>query len=395
MSSTRPLRIVSIAHAAVSRDAGRLRYHPLAARRDIDLHLVVPKVFHQFGRTLEADPPDDSGLQVHILPIMLGRAGPMSWHLHLYPGLRRLLSELDPDVIHLWEEPWSFVALQARVLKRRAALVMEVDQNILKRLPPPFEAIRRQVLGHTDHVLSRSPEATAVVRARGYGGPVTPIAYGVDHATFFPAAAAASRASDGALTIGYVGRLVEEKGLDDALDAMARCAAPVSLAIMGEGPYEGRLRQRIDELGLAGRVSIRGWGTPAEVAGLLRALDVMVLLTRTTKKVREQFGRVIVEAQACGIPVIGSQSGAIPGVVAEGGWIVAERDPDALARLLDAIFADPATRMRKAAKARDNATARFTYEAVAGAIASACRSAAERKVADSGQVSGKSAGQTI
>ena len=380
MSSARPIRIVSIAHPAVSRDAGRLRYYPLAARPDIDLHLVVPKVFHQFGRALHADPPDDSGLKVHILPIVLDRAGPMSWYLHVYPGLRRLLSEVDPDVIHLWEEPWSLVALQARILKRRAALVMEVDQNILKRLPPPFEAIRRNVLRHTDHVLSRSPEATAVVRARGYRGPATPIAYGVDQATFFPDPAPVSQPRESrGLTIGYVGRLVEEKGLDDALDAMARCKAPISLAIMGEGPHEGRLRQRIAELGLASRVTIRGWGAPADVAAFLRGLDVMILLTRTTKKVREQFGRVIVEAQSCGVPVIGSQSGAIPGVVAEGGWIVAERDPEGLARLLNEIHGDPATRLLKAAKARDNAMARFTYDAVAAAIASACVSAAETR----------------
>ena len=46
------------------------------------------------------------------------------------------------------------------MLRRRAAIVLEVDQNILKRLPPPFEAIRKYVLRHTDHVLSRSPDAT-------------------------------------------------------------------------------------------------------------------------------------------------------------------------------------------------------------------------------------------
>ena len=147
------------------------------------------------------------------------------------------------------------------VLKKRAALVMEVDQNILKRLPPPFEAIRKHVLRRTDHVLSRSPDATAVVRARGYVGPVTPIGYGIDQATFVPCPSAPEGPpNDDVFRIGYVGRLVEEKGLDDALDAIVRSVAPVSLAIMGEGPYESRLRQRVDELGLSGRVTFQGWG---------------------------------------------------------------------------------------------------------------------------------------
>jgi glycosyltransferase involved in cell wall biosynthesis len=304
----------------------------------------------------------------------------MSWYLHFYPGLRRLLREIDPDVIHLWEEPWSIVALQARWMKGRAAMVMEVDQNILKRLPPPFELIRKQVLAHTDHVLSRSPDATAVVRARGYLGPVTSIGYGVDLTNFSPAAEPLTpRAVRPEFRIGYVGRIVEEKGLDDALDAMKLASAPLSLAIMGEGPHEAALRQRIVELGLTDRVTIRGWGTPADVAAFLRSLDVMILLTRTTKSVREQFGRVIVEAQACGVPVIGSQGGAIPDVVGDGGWIVPERDPAALARLLDNIAADPKALVAHGLAAQSNVFDRFTYRVVADDLLSACEFAARRK----------------
>jgi len=377
VSDLAPLKVLSIAHPAVSNEGGRLRYHVLAARDDVDVHLVLPAAWQEFGRSFAGRPSDDPALKVHVLPIRLPRAGPMGWYLHFYPGLRRLIRKIEPDVVHLWEEPWSVVALQARLLKGRAALVMEVDQNILKRLPPPFEAIRRQVLKHTDHVLSRSPDATAVVRATGYGGPVSPIGYGVDLASFFPAADKAAAATPG-LRLGYVGRLVEEKGLDDALDALARVAKPVSLAIMGEGPYEGRLRQRVADLGLGARVSFRGWGTPADVASFTRGLDIMVLLTRTTKSVREQFGRVIVEAQACGIPVIGSESGAIPSVVGDGGWIVPERDPQALALLLEAITSEPSLLTVRGAAARRNVEARFTYQAVANALAAAWFAAAGR-----------------
>ena len=218
------------------------------------------------------------------------------------------------------------------MLKGRAALVLEVDQNILKRLPPPFEAIRRFVLRRTDHILSRSPDATQVVRACGYEGPATLIGYGVDQDVFYPVADVAPDRSTKDLRIGYVGRLVEEKGLDDALDALALTKSCVSLAIMGEGAYEPALRQRVAELGLQSCVSFQPWGAVTEVADFIRGLDALILLTRTTKVVREQFGRVIVEAQSCGIPVIGSQCGAIPNVVGAGGWIVPERNPRASRR---------------------------------------------------------------
>ncbi|WP_315700778.1 MULTISPECIES: glycosyltransferase [unclassified Bradyrhizobium] len=381
MSNRMPIRIVSIAHPAASSEAGFLRYRSLAARTNIDLHLVMPAVWKEFGRTIVAEPPRAEGFSIHVLPIRLPQAGPMKWYLHFYPALRHLLSEIDPDVIHLWEEPWSVVALQAQLLRRRAAVVLEVDQNILKRLPPPFETIRGFVLGRTDHILSRSPDATEVVRACGYTGPVTPIGYGVDLATFVPSAEPVSTPRTRPLTIGYVGRLVEEKGLDDALDAIAQATSPVLLNIMGEGPDEVRLRRRAKALGLGDCVTFRGWGSPQKVAAFLQELDALVLLTRTTKAVREQFGRVIIEAQACGIPVIGSSGGAIPDVVREGGWIVPERDPESLRQLLDRLAADPAVLRAKASAARANVLARFTYDAVATAIEAACRAAASDRAA--------------
>jgi len=379
VSENRPLRIASIAHPAVSSEAGRLRYPYLAAKRDVDLHLIVPAIWKEFGRTIVAEPPRETDFSVHVMPIRLPQAGPMNWYLHFYPGLRRLLRQIDPDVIHLWEEPWSIVALQAQMLRRRAAVVLEVDQNILKRLPPPFETIRKYVLRHTDHVLSRSPDATMVVRARGYDGPVTPIGYGVDVTTFTPLSHPRPVEADRPFAIGYVGRLVEEKGLDEALDAMAMSGAPVSLSIMGEGPYEAKLRERIAALGLEERVSFQGWGSPGDVANFLRSLNALVLLTRTTSAVKEQFGRVIIEAQACGVPVIGSTCGAIPDVVGDGGWIVPEREPQALRTVLNQIAIDPSLVRAKGLAARSNVQARFTYDAVATAIETACRAAADAR----------------
>jgi len=375
-----PIRVLSIAHPAVSRERGRLRYYPLAARQDLDLHLVVPARWQEFGRRMIADPPNDPGLNVHVLPIRFPHAGPMSWYLHFYPGLNRLVSELRPDVIHLWEEPWSAVALQASFLKGAAALVMEVDQNILKRLPPPFEWMRRHVIRRTDFVLARSPDAAAVVQAIGYQGPVRPIGYGVDRQTFAcRRSPLATQSPTKQLRIGYVGRIVEEKGLDDALEAIACTQSRVTLAIMGEGPHEGRFHRRAAALGLADRVEMRGWGPPAEVASFLHGLDVLILLTRTSRSVVEQFGRVIVEAQSCGIPVIGSSCGAIPSVVGAGGWIVPERSPEKLAPLLDRIANDRDALRAKAQLAQRNVSTRFTYEVVADDLATAWTQAAARR----------------
>jgi glycosyltransferase involved in cell wall biosynthesis len=377
VTSPPSLRILSIAHCAVSRQTGRLRYYSLATRPDLEVHLLVPRRWHEYGRTIDADPPDDPGICVHVLPIGLPRAGPMNWYLHFYPGLRRLIRQIRPDVIHLWEEPWSVVALQASLLKGNAALVMEVDQNIIKRLPPPFEAIRRHVLRRTDHVLSRHEEATRVVRARGYDGPVSAIGYGINRDVFRPAGKSDWKGSPGrGLRVGYVGRLLEEKGLDDALDAIVRTRSPAVLAIMGEGAYEGPLRQRVAKLGLEARVTFQPWAAPAQVAHFISSLDILILLSRSSEKWREQFGRVILEAQSCAVPVIGSDSGAIPDVVGPGGWIVAERDPAALAHCLDTIASQPDDLRCRGLAGQKNVASRFTFDIVAQALASAWSEAA-------------------
>ncbi len=372
----RPLRVLSIAHTAVSREIGRARYRPLAVRPDLDVHLLAPRQWQEYGRTIAADPVDEPGLHLHILPIVLPKAGPMLWYLHFYPGLGRLLRQIQPDVIHLWEEPWSVIALQATLLKGNIPLVMEVEQNVLKRLPPPFETMRRYVLSRTDHVIYRHEEAAAVVRARGYNGPVTELGYGVNQSIFCPADRSPAAVPGGnGLRLGYVGRLLEAKGLDDALDAMARTRFPISLAIMGEGDYETPLRRRIAALGLESRVSFTSWLPPAEVAKFIRGLDALILLSRTGKW-KEQFGRVIIEAQSCGVPVIGSDSGAIPHVVGPGGWIVPERDPESLAECLDLIAADPKELSRRGLAGQKNVESRFTFDVIAGTLAKAWREAA-------------------
>jgi len=374
-----PLRVLSVAHTAVTRAAGRLRYHPFADDPTLDVDLVVPQRWHQFGRWYDADPANDPGVMLHQLPIRLPKAGPAGWYLHHYPDLAALASRLRPDVIHLWEEPWSVVALQACRLARRlgAALVMEVDQNILKRLPLPFELIRRHVLRETALVMSRSDDSTEVVQACGYVGPVTTIGYGVDQAVFYPG----ERPSSATIELGYVGRLVQEKGVDDVLAAMAMGPTGIKLTIVGEGPHLPALQAHVARAGLEERVRFHPWTDPGNVGAFLRGLHALVLPTRLTPAVKEQFGRVIIEAQACGTPVIGAATGAIPSVIGKGGWTVPEHDPAALASLFARLIANPSEMDARGKDGMANVSSRFTYSVVARDLADGWKRAAARPTA--------------
>ena len=99
-----------------------------------------------------------------------------------------------------------------------------------------------------------------------------------------------------------------------------------------KGLYENALRKLVSELGIETRVHfLKSDKNAVGVARFMNGIDALILLSHTTPRFREQFGRVIMEAQGCGTPVIGSSCGSIPYVVGKGGWIVPEQQPEALA----------------------------------------------------------------
>jgi glycosyltransferase involved in cell wall biosynthesis len=210
------------------------------------------------------------------------------------------------------------------------------------------------------------------------------VLYGIHTAAFFPRDRAQLRGahSPDRFRLGYVGRLVPEKGLDDVLTALHRCRVPAELALLGNGPEKARLAARAAALGLQNRVQWFEPRDPAGVAEFISGLDALVLMSRTTRTWKEQFGRVIMEAHACGVPVIGSSSGSIPWMVGQGGWIVGEGDAPALAELLERLAGAPEEVMAAGETGRREAESRFSTESVASSLRRAWfRAAAIRRQA--------------
>jgi len=177
-----------------------------------------------------------------------------------------------------------------------------------------------------------------------------------------------------ALVLGCFGRMHAGKGIFTLLDAANAAMAReprLHCLWLGDGIDARKLRERIAASPFAARHHQFGW--IADVHAYYSVLSLLAFPSISP----EVFGRSSVEAQACGVPVLASTCGAIPDVVGDGGWIVPERDPDALGRLL-AGLADNAALVRATGQAaRRNVETRFTYDVVAGAIVSACRAAAE------------------
>ena len=137
------------------------------------------------------------------------------------------------------------------------------------------------------------------------------------------------------------------------------------LVLAGGGPLRDELLAIAQRLGLADRVHIPGVIHNSDLPQFMNALDVFVLPSETRSNWREQFGRVAVEALACGTPVIGSDSGEIPVVLGDAGLVFCEGDQDALAECLLNVLSQPETRARLSQMGRERAVRLFSLEQVA------------------------------
>ena len=292
-------------------------------------------------------------------------------HLMFYGGLRKLLAE-PWDLVHCWEEPYVAAGAQiASVLPSATPLVFATFQNLPKQYPPPFNWMERRVLRRANGWIAFGATVHEVQLARpGYARiPSCIIPPGVDTAAFTPEAAARTRIRasrgwhDAVPVIGFVGRFVAAKGLPLLTAALRRVAEPWRALFVGGGEE----RAGIDALARSypGRVSIASEVTHDEVPEYLNAMDVLCAPSQTTPQWREQFGRMLIEAMACGVPVLASRSGEIPHVVGDAGLLLPEDDEAAWAAALRRVIAEPGVRREMADRGLRRARLEFAWPVVA------------------------------
>src|SRR5262249_12889153 len=143
---------------------------------------------------------------------------------------------------------------------------------------------------------------------------------------------------------GFAGRIETEKGLQDVVSALAHLPDSVVLVAVGSGDHQDMLRKTAADLGVLSRLHLVPRVDDGEMGAYLYLFDILVVPSHTTSTWKEQFGRVIPEAMACGALVVGSSSGAIPEVIGDAGWIYPEGRPERLAQtILSLLSQDEAT----------------------------------------------------
>ena len=160
-----------------------------------------------------------------------------------------------------------------------------------------------------------------------------------------------------------LGRLVEDKGFDLALDAVAVLQEnfpQLSLTIAGDGPARADLEQQASRLGISGAVHFAGWVEPGEIPKLVNASSIVVVPSRW----QEPFGLVVLEAALMARPVVATRVGGLPEVIVneQTGLLVEPENAAALAKAIKSLLEQPtvAAQMGQAGKSR--ALANFSFE---------------------------------
>jgi glycosyltransferase involved in cell wall biosynthesis len=163
--------------------------------------------------------------------------------------------------------------------------------------------------------------------------------------------------------IGYVGRFVPEKGLSLLMRVLGQLQTSWRALFVGAGRMESKLRSWAQSHG--DRVRIVTDAGHAEMPAYYNAMDLLCAPSQTTTHWREQFGRMLIEAFACGVPVIGSDSGEIPYVVGDTGVIVDEKDEDLWVKNIEELLGDVGRRQYLARVGRERAEQKYAWPLVA------------------------------
>ena len=306
--------------------------------------------------------------------------------LHLYRHhWRKFLRQGRFDAIYVNHEPYAIATAQIAWANARVARVpmgFYSCQNLIKQYPVPFRWLERMVYRNSQFAFPITDEVAAVLRHKGFQSELTVCPLPLDPAIYRPYPAAERpptlARNEATVMLGFVGRVIEEKGLRTLAMALGFLRdLNWKLAIVGTGPFMNEFQSLLDRGGILDRFIGVGFVPHEETPKYLAALDILVLPSETQPNWKEQFGRVIPEALACGAAVVGSDSGEIPKLIraSEGGLIFPERNVEALASALRQLIVNREERQAMTTRGRHWVARHVSLETVATRMVTTIRQA--------------------
>lgn len=368
------MRVLMLSKACLV-GAYQTKLEEIARHDDVELVAVVPPAWNDASGPIALERSHTKGYRLLVEPVRYNG----HFHLHYYPRLKHRLASFLPEIVHIDEEPYNLATwIAMRQARRLGAKVLFFSwQNLERRYPFPFSLMEKQVLAGADYAIMGNSEAVDVWQRKGYRGPSRVIPqFGVDPQLFRPPP---KRDPGRGFVVGATNRrLVPEKGVDLLLKAMSSLPGIWRIHVAGDGPARPALEQLAVRLGIADRVFFDGPISSDNMPAYLQQLDVLVLSSRAMPSWKEQFGRVLVEAMACEVVVVGANSGEIPNVIGPAGLIFPEEDIDALSKHLHQLMFYEEMRFELGRRGRQRVLDHYTQAQIAAQTVAVYREMAGR-----------------
>ncbi|BAY31069.1 group 1 glycosyl transferase [Nostoc carneum NIES-2107] len=349
----------------------------------IEVTVVVPKRWRPGGvqnKVIETEYRDEGAFKiVPVSNFSQNHQGLLTFGADLIS----LLKQFRPQVIQVEQASRGLAYTQMIILNKilglQAKNIFFTWWNLPYELKFPVALLEKFNLDNSHGIISGNQDGAEVLRQRGYHGPIKVMPQlGVDERLFTPQTQPELAAKLGIFpdefVVGFVGRFVLEKGLLTLLRALISIKnKPWKLLLLGRGDLQAEILKISAENQIQDRAIIIESVPHDVVPQYINLMDTLMLPSETTYKFKtltavgwkEQFGHVIIEAMACKVPVIGSNSGEIPHVIGDAGLIFPEGDAQALANCLTQLIDNPELRQRIGAMGYQKAMDKYTNKALA------------------------------
>ncbi|MGF1673230.1 MAG: hormogonium polysaccharide biosynthesis glycosyltransferase HpsO [Rivularia sp. (in: cyanobacteria)] len=326
---------------------------------DIEVTVIVPKRWRPGGvqnKIIQTQFRDEGNFRiVPVSNFSQNHQGLLTFGADLVP----LLQEFRPNIIHV--EQGSRGLAYAEMITLNGLLGLKAKNvfftwwNLPYNLKFPVSVLENYNLNNSHGIISGNQDGAEILRDRGYRGPIKVMPQlGVDESLFTPKSQPELAKKVGIepneFVIGFVGRFVPEKGIMTLLDALVSIKDKSwKLLLLGRGELKDEISKKAVENGIQDKIKLVESVPHDQVADYINLMSTLVLPSETTYKFKtltsvgwkEQFGHVIIEAMACKVPVIGSDSGEIPHVIGDAGLIFPEANVKELADCLQQLIDNP------------------------------------------------------
>jgi glycosyltransferase involved in cell wall biosynthesis len=365
------MKILVIGHTYVV-GVNRAKYRELCKYPDVKVKVIVPKIWKDYLLTVETEVEDYERDLLFIRKSLLN--GNEGFYL-LDPRLFFDIKIFKPDILFVEEGVAAFSYLESIVAKKlfsrssKVGFFTWVNWEVKNRFPLSFS--ERFNLKNSDFAVCGNQEAKNILRSKGFEGSVEVIPQlGVDTDLFYNMDSSTLKSELGlnGFVFGFVGRLVEEKGVLILLEAFLKINKTfrdIYLLLVGDGNLKDKLIEESKISGISDKLKIINPITHDKIPQYLNCIDCLILPSFEKNTWKEQFGHVLIEAMACEIPVIGSNSGEIPNVIGDSGLIFKEKDEGSLIECMQKILSDSHLYKKLAHKGRERVLEYYTDKKIA------------------------------